>query len=65
MMLVRWAWHSGHGNFLFSNKKAELPPATFTLVALGSPAVLGSLRIRDFLPLPYGRFGFIYKGVVG
>ena len=33
------------------------------MVALGSPAVLGSFRIRDFLPLPYSRFGFNYHGI--
>jgi hypothetical protein len=29
-----------------------------TLATLGSPAFLG-FRIRDFPPLPYGRFGFV------
>jgi hypothetical protein len=46
------------GLISYANKKAALPPVTFTLVTVGSPAVLGSLRIRDFLSLPYGRFGF-------
>jgi hypothetical protein len=41
-----------------AKEKATPLPATVTAVALGSPAVLGSLRIRDFLPLPLGRFSF-------
>lgn len=45
------------------NKKAAPPRATFTLVALGSPAFL-NFRIRDFLSLSHNRFGFGYLDII-
>ena len=37
---------------------------TLTQVILGSPAFPESLGIRDFLPLPHGRFGFGYHDMI-
>jgi hypothetical protein len=48
---------SGHKFVFAPNKKAALPFVAMTMVTFGSPAFLDQ-RIRDFLSLPYDRFGF-------